>query len=363
MWPFYGLSVLLNVPQVLAETAPLKFELSGQSPLDLDNANPKTLPVETLAKTVLSSEPVSRNELVDDVTQDFLGPLPGQLDISTYEPNITGQVYWSHTWPAGGDVVQLDIMVPLMSNCRPSVYGPVQLAEGLHCGRDDRSRCRYIRTFTITETYTNTIGFSIGVTAEVSAGHGPVSASVSTSFESRWEHEWSRSDSTSNHYEFELDRGERCIPSMAHVDLECDVVADPVYYDTWWHRNSMHLEWRHMRTGGPYANGQWCREYRVREAPLRIEGNWQAVRQGDPYRGMMWKLPASQMNQHRINSGDPRIRDDQTVIRRVSGHGGDFQEIFVCDRNTAARQRSRMKVPLSSPRGALLGYIGCVLQR
>ena len=324
-----------------------------------DATNQKTLQqVGTwAAKGTTSTE----SRLLADVKQDFLNRLPPAPQLDEMLRNLSGEIFRVIHRGVAISVVLTDIKIPTtIATCRPLLSDVIQLAEGLNCLDPSKQRgCKFTRHITATQSYTNTVGFAITTTIEVGGSGNVFSASVSTSFEKNWEHQWTVVGTEGNQWEFELNRGERCIPSMAHVDLECSVTADTYYYDNWWRFNKMTLEVSDNRKGGPYANGQWCRTARVQEAPLVVERNWTPVTPDDPDRGMLWKLPASEMNRFRVGN-QPLIRDDQIIIRRMKGRGGTFTEIFVCDRAPRERVVTNYKMPLSSPRGALLGYIACV---
>ena len=306
--------------------------------------------------------PMSANDLINLTTRTYLDPLPANPDISQVLQNVSAELWHLRKVGLVGDIKQINMMVPDIWRCRPVIRGTKRLHSGIACGPRP---CSIDTTFTVHENYESTEGYRVETTVSAGVEVKGVSASVSTTTGRNWEKTWGRGSSTSVNYKWELEANGHCTPSMAHVELECDAWFDPVWYDTHWRypRDRMWLEYTHNRKGGRFTDGQWCREYQVQTTPLSRTADWFPILEDDRYRGLLWKLPSSQMNQFRLNARDPRIEDRQVVIGRVRGRGGDWQEIFVCNRDVRAGSGGGLytvTVPLSSEAGALEGYIGCV---
>lgn len=250
-----------------------------------------------------------------------------------------------------------------MATCKPVIRGTKRLAQGIACGGGNG--CSFTVRLAVTQTYQTTEGLRIETTVSVGASGKGFEASVSTTRERSWEQSWSRSEGAEVEYRFDLAPNQRCIPSMAHVELECDVDFDTAHYDSYFRRpqDRTDLEYSYNRKEGPFNSGQWCFKQRVTATPLNRNSDWHEVlpnNSHDGNRGDIWKRPGREMNQYRTGSGGT-FRDEDVIIRRARGSGGDGNELFGCRRNLRLRRREKIILPLSSENGALEGYIGCVV--
>ncbi|KAI4182360.1 MAG: hypothetical protein L6R41_006030, partial [Letrouitia leprolyta] len=249
---------------------------------------------------VPDTHPMNSTALIDLVRRVYLEPLDPDLGVTAAMENVTGTVHWVGRWRVPlGDVKQVDIRIPRMTTCRPVIRGTKRLHSGIACS--DRP-CSIEVEFAITQNYETTEGLAITTTIGVGIDVKGVSASVSTTRERSWTQTWARGSSSSVKYVWNLDAHQHCFPGMAHVELQCDVDFDTVHYDTWYRiwnlKHYMVLEdsGSYHRPGGPWNKGQWCRETRVSETPLRREADWHVVLPDDRARGLMYKHPASALN-------------------------------------------------------------------
>ena len=312
--------------------------------------------------------PLTTERLIELVQKDYADRIPLEVHVRQIMENIIGTIYEWDRYITLSWIFYVDIRVPWMTTCKPVIRDVTHLAQGIVCPNQTVTGCSQSTTFRVVETYQSTEFLRIETTFSVGAGYGGVDASISTTREQYWEQVWGRTDETEVTYRFDLEPGARCIPSMAHVELECDVNYDTVWYDSYFRRprDFTDLEYRWNRKGGPFRDNQWCFTQRVSNTPLQNNNNWSPVLENDGgsraggSRGDIWKRPASEMNNFRLSPLGRQITDQDMVVRRARGSGGDLQELFVCQRNPSYGRREKIVVPLASQAGALQGYIGCV---
>ena len=281
--------------------------------------------------------------------------------------NVTG-IQTKYTKYPNYDVRQIDIVTPLMNTCKPKVSSVVPLTTGIDCPEDGDS-CTFSRELTSTDTYESSFGFGFSATVSAEADFIFAKASASATFDSTYSYTWGHEDSTSDTYTFNLKPGEYCIPSMVHVELECDTTSYRVFYDTAWrlqgsNDNNMYLEYHYCRALGPYKGGQFCRSSHVSETIIDKDELWTTVCAEVPHRGEMWTQLPSNLNQYRIDSSEPDITDDEVPIRRTPEWGTEHEdpnEIFVCKRYLDSGKQSTITIPAAQgAENALMGFIGCV---
>ncbi|KAG8526114.1 uncharacterized protein KY384_000107 [Bacidia gigantensis] len=303
---------------------------------------------------------INESKLVDAVRSQYLAKYPSEMKASQHLVHVTGtqQNRINYGW---GDARMIDIQFPLMGTCKPKVSKSKEVAEGIYCGQE--AGCQVTRQVTLTDGYESTLGFGISTTISAETDIVFVKASIATTYEFSYEYKWSHSESSTNSYTFNLLKGEYCTPSMVHLNLECDVASDIVFYDTTWDDGpeNMWLEENNHRMGGPYQYGQWCRTMHLKEDILKQDKYFDAVLKEDPPRGKAWLRPSSELNKYKKNSNDKDIHDDEVVIRRGErGRGGDFSQVFVCKRYLPSTQREKTDVPVHGSSNKLLGFIGCI---
>ena len=312
--------------------------------------------------------PLTAERLIELVRKDFADRIPLDVHVRQIMENVIGILdkwdrYITLSW-----LFYVDIRVPWMTTCKPVIRGVNHLAQGIVCPNGTATGCSQITRFRVTETYQSTEFLRIETTFSVGAGYGGVDASIFTTREQYWEKVWGRTDETEVEYRWDLEPGARCVPSMAHVELECDANFDTVWYDSYFRRprDFTDLEYRWNRNAGPFREGQWCFTQRVTQTPLQQDANWSPVLLDDGgsraggSRGDLWKRPGSEMNRFRTGTLGRLITDQDMIVRRARRSGGDLQEIFVCQRNPRTGHRETITIPLSSQAGALQGYTGCV---
>ena len=198
------------------------------------------------------------------------------------------------------------------------------------------------------DIYQSSLGFSIGTSFTGETNAGFIKASVSMAYEASYEKTWTKGESKITRYTFKLKEGDTFMPSMVHVDLECDAMSDVVYLDTCWQelKDQIWLEEKEHRTVGLFKNGQWCRNDRIKEDILKQDKYFDAVLDEDVSRGKAWLRPSSELNQYKLNAQESDVSDDQLVIRKgEKGHGGDFSEVWVCNRFLPSTKERKVRVP------------------
>lgn len=364
-----------------AAPAPMRFDgtvlaLLGLSDHDLISRESSQTLLQTTSKkspqlVVLADEPVTGGNLTSAVEQSYLNSLPSSLKASQTLNNVTGIQVGFFEHPGDYDVRQIDISAPLMDTCRPKVSGIKALAEGIYCDSSQPS-CSQTVKFVTTDTYQSSLGFSFSTTISAEADFVFAKASISSTYGMSYDYTWGRQDQFEKSYTFNLGPATYCTPSMVHIELECDLAAHSVYYDTGWghhdyNGNEMWLEANGVasehRSGGPYKNGQWCRYAHVAETILGQDQYWTPVSSQWPHRGEMWKQLPSALNQYKTVSSEPDITDDEVPIRRFPEYGNqnrDAKEIFVCKKFLGSEKGKTVRIPASQGQNALMGYIGCV---
>ncbi|KAI4250071.1 MAG: hypothetical protein L6R40_000243 [Gallowayella cf. fulva] len=304
--------------------------------------------------------PLTSDRLIDLVNRTFLVNHPSRILPQSLLDGVVGELHWHGKKQPLTDVFQVDVRVPWINTCRPVVRGTKRLHQGIVCGN---SPCSIRVSFSVATNYQTTESLRVETTISVGAAYKGIEASVSTTRERFWEKIWGRQDESTVEYEWNLDPGQNCVPSMAHVELECDVDYYTVHYDTQYRRpqDRTRLEYD-MNRKASWNGNQWCFAQYVRDPPLRRNENWHEVLPNDGHnqgnRGDIWKLPAPEMNQYRLGVG--AFGPTQIVIRRQRGSGGDGDEVFRCTRNPSTRRQATITVPLSADNNALEGFVGCV---
>lgn len=296
----------------------------------------------------------SKPTLLDTVRAVYLDTMPSNLEITTERNNLTGKRVWQQ-----GEYIHVDINFPKLDTCVPVLSDVVPVALGIFCTTS--GGCSVTRQVTLTQSYQSTFGVAISTSLTVGVSAGFVSAEVSHSFGAHFEHSWSRGQEETNTYTFNLAQGEHCVPSMAHVDLECDVAGDKIIWDTWWGPDrSLYLDRDHNRQGGPYRRGQWCEDTVVSpEIFYPAEPNWQHVLPDDEWRGLAWSRPTHELNRFKRSTNDPDFKDKELVVRRRWGDSRDESHAYRCSPSSSG-QRQKMRIPLSGTGGQLRGFIACV---
>ena len=328
-----------------------------------EDAHQVLLDSESPGVPFVGSTPLTADALISFVQKDYADRLPVDVYVRQIMEHIVGSLdWWGKSAPLSW-LFNVDVRVPWMTTCTPVIRGVSYLAEGIACG--SIQGCRHVSRFSAKQSYQATESLRVETSFSVSAGYGGVDASISSTTERYWEKIWGTVNEHDKEYRFDLGPNQRCIPGMAHVELECDVAFDTIWYDSYYRRprDFTDLEYRYQRKGGPFTSGQWCFTQQVTQTPLNQDGNWYEVLPNDGFdgnRGDIWKRPGSEMNRYRTGATRRLIRDSDIIIRRARGSGGDLREVFVCERNLRNRHRENVTVPLSSQHNALQGYIGCI---
>ena len=309
--------------------------------------------------------PLTADRLIELVRKDYADSLPSNLHPSGVLDDVRGELYWWGKSAPLSWVFQVDVRVPTQISCQPKIRGVKPLAQEIACNNENG--CSVPVKFAVAETYQASKGSRMETTVGHSAGARSVEASFSRTNEQTWQKTWNTSNEREVQHTWFLGNNQRCIPSMAHVELECTAAFDVYFYDSYFRRpqDFTDLEYRdqYRRGGGPYGQGQWCFKQIVSQTPLGVTRDWHEVLPNDGFdgnRGDLWRRPGSEMNRHKLGSGGFTFTDNHIVIRRQRGSGGDMREVFGC-RRVHQRRSGNIMVPLSSDSGSLEGYVGCVL--
>lgn len=343
---FHFLSVvltLINCHRIRAkDAAPVCADM--QRPM-IEHANigREVLRLEEPHVPFTGHDSLTAKELIRFVQKDYADPLPLNPFIRQIMSNVTGAMdSWGKSKPLSW-YFRVDVRVPWMTTCKPIIQGTKRLAQGIVCGGG--GGCSFAIKFAVSETYQTTEGLRIETTVSAGASGKGFEASVSSTREPSWEQSWSRSKGSEVEYTFDLGPNQRCIPSMAHVELECDVDFDTAHYDSYFRRpkDLTDLEYSYSRKGGLFNSGQWCFKQRVTAEPLNRNNDCHEVLPNDGHdgnRGDIWRRPGTEMNQYRTCSGGTFTAQD-VIIRRARRSGGDGNEIFECRRNQRLRRRKK----------------------
>ena len=307
-----------------------------------------------------SNRPMTANQLIAEVDRVFRQPLPFE---QVYPPqtleDIKREVVGEHKWATNGLMRQIDITAPWPVLCRPVIRPIKRLSTPIHCSG---VACSPTVRFRVEERYETTERFRIETTVSAGFGAKGFEASISRTNEREWTKTWSEGSSQESSYTWHLGPWDECTPSMVHVELDCTVEVAITHYDTFLFFNErkggLSLEGTRNRKRGPYSNGQWCADFKIDERPLRIEDDWDWVLDSDRGRGKFWKRPAREMRQFLRNG--PHVWDDVIFISRQRGSPGLWTDVMGCVPDRRAAHRSKVTLPLSSDRGVLEGFIGCV---
>ena len=299
--PVLVLLALVGYHCIFAEDA--DHEPTGvQHPIvQQENVQQKTIHSESHNLPFTGHSALTADALIALVQKDYADRIPVEVYVRQIMDNVIGSLYdWGKSAPLSW-LFYVDVRVPWMTTCKPVIRGVTHLAPGIVCPGPTNG-CSQTTRFKVAETYQATEGLRIETTFSVGAGYGGVDASISATRERYWEKTWGRIDETEVEYTWNLHPNTRCIPSMAHLELECQVDFDTTWYDSYFRRprDFTDLEYRYHRAGGPFESNQWCFKQRVSQVPLRLDSNWYEVLPNDGFsgsRGDLWKRPASEMNQ------------------------------------------------------------------
>ena len=173
---------------------------------------------------------MNRSELEEQTKSNFLDHFQSSLDVEQFFVEMWGQIRWSDwTEAPRGTWMQIDILMPSTRVCFLRLSEVILLSPGLICRQ---TSCKYTRKILLEQSYSSTIGSSYDVSVSTGVNIGVVTAGITRTFGISYDHTWSHGSSTGAYYEFELTNGQQCIPSMVHVELECDIESRDVYYDT-----------------------------------------------------------------------------------------------------------------------------------
>ena len=116
---------------------------------------------------------------------------------------------------------------PVVDTCRPVLSDVNPLAAGIDCTGQDS--CEFKLELGTSETYSSRMGFRVGTKISAEANIFVVKASIEATFDASYEHTWGSGKTETKTYTYNLKRGDRCTPSMVHLDLECGALVDTVY--------------------------------------------------------------------------------------------------------------------------------------
>ncbi|KAK0099522.1 hypothetical protein ONS96_008359 [Cadophora gregata f. sp. sojae] len=321
-----------------------------------------------------------KEELENAVKSSYLDKFPSTLDPVWFSTGI------SATRKRTSDGYnEYDVQIPNLGTCHPRLSSVVPIAEGIFCSSTSTG-CSYARQVTLSQTYSTTAGLKVGASVTV-GGSWIVSVEMSITTEASWEETWSSGSSESNTYTFNLAPGGSCIPSMIHVELECDVAQG-----TYWHDTTMPslaeaiitgllLEFDKNRheSAAPYGREgvgsglQYCRyqpmDIKVLEAPAYRPELWKSlINDADTSRGMAYIGNPADLNSFRVpDPNHPSLNknfdEDELIFSRPGGIADVATQQPRFLRCKPARPKSKsgkMLVPMKGQGGIVQGYIGCI---
>ncbi|KAL8743663.1 MAG: hypothetical protein Q9190_004007 [Brigantiaea leucoxantha] len=303
---------------------------------------------------------MSKDELKKKVYDLFMPEVPQTPKLQEVRDNVTAFV--SKEWSgSGGHSKGVDIVSPKMDTCKPVMSDLQRLAPGIYCGQSNG--CEQAHTISVQSSYSTTAGFKMGASLTAGGGiEGIAKVEMTVSYETSFEAQWARAQSKSDTYTFKLQKGEYCVPSMFHVDLECETTTGTFAWDTWWEdRGLLRLEYQYPRGGGPYRGGQWCTEVKVDDKAIKnppMANRWKPLFD-DYHRGYMYMHATSDLNEFKASDA-PRFTDDEIAIHRHFKDHGEDNQIWKCKRPLIADKRNTVRIPLKGSNNELLGFIGCV---
>ena len=301
--------------------------------------------------------PSNADAFVEEVRRVFLAPLPqNPRDLAQFVQDLNARVVWTNRRAFVGRTDLIDIRAPWIRSCRPVINGVKPLSTPIFCSNVP---CSPRVSFRVEERYETQETTRIETTISASAGYGGFEASVSRTNERIWSRIWSTSTSQDSTYQWHLGPNDHCTPSMAHVELDCEVDFMTTYYDSFVHDNNrLRLEHDYNRKTGPYFAQQWCTQFEVQAQPVDRNEHWEVLLSNNQGRGSIWKLPARDMRQYFRNGNS--IHNNMLIMRRPRGSPGQLTELIGCRPAPATRTTRRMTLPLSSANGVLHGFVGCV---
>jgi hypothetical protein len=308
------------------------------------------------ASEVPAQEPASR--LTDRVKDFYMSRMARSY---TVNPQALRTIHTELEWRSDstGSQRHFNIAAPNITGCVP-VLSPVEpLHAGIFCPAEAPEKCEMKVVLTLSQEYASTVGMALSTTISSSFSVGTVDLETSITTEKTYEETWTVGSSSSAEYVFPVAPGGYCVPSMVHVDLECELPRDTVWFDTWWDGHGLHLARESNRKGGPYANGQHCRVASMSpDKFFPAQPNWQQVDPKDANLGLVWRRPSSELNRY-LGAGEPPIGEQQLVIRPAYGDAYS-KSVFVCDSHKSLGTPRKVIVPLKTGKGNMLGFVSCV---
>ena len=323
-------------------------------------------------------KPSSAGQLKKAVEDDYLARAPEKVVHTELRDNVTAFVQDSK-YGSGGVYMGIDVLSPKLDTCKTVMSDLTSLDQGIACTNQDT--CEYSWSRQISSTYSVELGNKMGATMTLKGGvEGIASVELAVSVEFSFTETWTHAQSDTSTYTFHLKKGERCRPSMFHLDLEaspsflkqawetdrdaqCLATPGRFRFDTWWWDSDrkLKLERNYNRGGGPYDDGQWCEEVWMPEDFDQYDSVkrwWKPILASDDHRGLFYQGRASDLNKF----GDYGFTDDQLAVRRNFDDRGPNNLIWRCVRAPPLphEDTQTVVVPLKGSNGELHGYIGCV---
>jgi hypothetical protein len=300
-------------------------------------------------------------KFIQDVKEDYLDPMNATYEVKELARSlIASKLVWRD-----GQQRHYDISTPDLRTCAPVLSSVTAIGPALYCPSTSAEPCGQKTTLSLRQEYAATEGFELSTTIKGGGGVdgklGFISVEVSVTASTYWSKTWTYGKETSFEYTFSVAPGDSCTPSVVHVDLECDMVGDRVFFDTWWNGDGLLLATESNRKGGPYAHGQWCTKTQLYDTQFfpAEPPNWQPVDKRDKDLGYVWLPRSTALNADR-RPGAPAIDERQLVIRREYHDEYFGADVFVCDPVPSNGETQKVRVPLSEIDGNVRGAISCV---
>lgn len=298
-----------------------------------------------------------QSDLTKRVKDDFFSDLNGvdAVSISRNQFRVYPDPIFKDPSSSNSDdkVQNLKITRPVVQSCKPRVSIVSQQAAGIYCQKGTQKECSYKYASQWVQSYSLAQGAKYSATLTTSAGGkiGPadVSVEVSLSKEKSTERTWQTSTGETFEYNFVMNPGTACTPSLAHVDLQCEgEIAEYNFPSLITKDNGKEKFSLNTKVKND------CKTAKLLDDPAFDPENWKPLVKdslGAIYVGDVTKLRTAGAN-------DPKFSSMQIVIGRAKG-SGDYKEVFVC--NAAYREdAAQVIVPLHQGKNVPLGYISCV---
>lgn len=315
-----------------------------------------------------SDKPISEDNLTRIVSDTYLKNLPSSIASRRELSGLSTRVI--RAWKdlgKGTDYAWVDVLFPLTDTCRPVITKKIPLAEGLLCS--EAQTCTQSTTITTTQSYESQFGLSISSTIGIEANEIFAKETFSVTLGASFSYTWGTQNQFSKSYTFNIGPGQFCVPSMIHLELECDMMGYTVHWDSYVDTATnftnmiapMMPDIARKDPIGPYMLGAWCSMFMLDEETYFDESLWTPVRTDNPKLGAFNRGRPTDLTSHVVYEMFPGLTDDLIIIRVLvpSDYPTSYMA-YKCMKQPTAGKRKTARIPVSESNNALMGYVGCV---